>query len=220
VREYQKKIYDSIIPRLINKSFKRKSVLDAGCGTGDLCFWLIQKGAEVTGADISESSIRIAKKNVKKGKFLVSDILDLKGKYDMVMSMGVLHHNKKPERVFSHLAKLTKRDGRIVIGVYYKYGRIWHRIKRFIVRILAGKNTKKRVETAYKLWFRDFWKIRESVPKLTKQMDVMVADQFANPIESSHSIREVRHWFSSSGLKLDKTFVRKGFLWASGVNFY
>lgn len=210
-------MYDALIPVLASTSLKGKKVLDAGCGTGDLSFWMSARGAKVTGVDVSRKAVGIARKRVKGGRFAVSDILDAKGAYDAVMCIGVLHHNKNPAEVFSHLAGLTKKGGRIVVGVYYRYGRTMHRLKRLLVRALAGEDTGKRMETAYKLFFRDFWKIRNRVPKLAGQVDVMVADQFANPIESSHSKGEVRKWFSNAGVRVDKIFIRRGFLWASGT---
>jgi 2-polyprenyl-3-methyl-5-hydroxy-6-metoxy-1,4-benzoquinol methylase len=216
IREYQRNLYDSFLPEIISNSLKGKKVLDAGCGTGDLSFWVSKKGATVTGIDISEKAIQIARKRMK-GRFVVSDIADMKGTYDMVMCVGVLHHNKNPGKLFSKLAGLTKKGGRIVIGVYYKYGRIRHKLKRFFVHLLAGPEVKRRVETAYQLFYRDLWKIRKNVPKLARQVDVIIADQFAHPIESSHSKSEIRKWFTDNGVELDKILVRKGFLWASGV---
>ncbi|MCI5126573.1 MAG: class I SAM-dependent methyltransferase [Candidatus Electrothrix sp. AR5] len=38
-------------------------VLDIGCGTGTNAIWLAQQGFEVTGLDISDKAIALAKKN-------------------------------------------------------------------------------------------------------------------------------------------------------------
>ena len=61
-----------------------------------------------------------------KNKFEASDIFDYKdaNKYDLVVSLGVLHHTKSARQAFKELVKVTKPGGYIVIGLYHKYGRI------------------------------------------------------------------------------------------------
>lgn len=80
------------IDRLIKK-FGEKSVhelLDIGCGTGTHAEYLVKKGYNVTGIDISKEMIEIAnKKKLKNSTFLVGNAVkfNLKKKFDTVLSL-------------------------------------------------------------------------------------------------------------------------------------
>ena len=71
---------------------RNKSVLDVGCGFGDLYDFLNEKGIEVEyfGVDISPKMIDIARKKRPQLKFETYDILETsdKEKYDYVLSTG------------------------------------------------------------------------------------------------------------------------------------
>ncbi|UCG69086.1 MAG: methyltransferase domain-containing protein [Thermoplasmata archaeon] len=71
---------------------QNKSILDVGCGFGDLYDFLSKKGIEVEyyGVDISSKMIDIAKKKKPQLNFEASDILEMeeKEKYDYVLSTG------------------------------------------------------------------------------------------------------------------------------------
>ena len=53
--------------------------IDLGCGTGNYAIYLVSIGFDVTGIDISQTAIKIAKENAKKKRvkcdFLVTDVL-------------------------------------------------------------------------------------------------------------------------------------------------
>jgi len=72
------------------------SVLDVGCGFGDLYGFLEQKGLHVqyTGYDISSKLIKIAQKRHPEATFEVKDILEESSvnEFDYVVSSGVLNH--------------------------------------------------------------------------------------------------------------------------------
>jgi 2-polyprenyl-3-methyl-5-hydroxy-6-metoxy-1,4-benzoquinol methylase len=61
------------------------SILDAGCGEGDYCRELSEKGARVTGIDLSPGLIAEAKRkqaHLKRGaRYDVGSITDMKGLY-------------------------------------------------------------------------------------------------------------------------------------------
>ena len=58
---------------------KGKKILDAGCGSGRDSKYFYDDGYDVTGVDLSEELLKIAKKN-SKAKFKVMDFTDLKFK--------------------------------------------------------------------------------------------------------------------------------------------
>src|SRR2546423_513355 len=87
------------------------SVLDAGCGNGELTEAIASLGADVTGIDLSTSINRITPKNAK---FIQADINNPPfppASFDVIFSSGVLHHNSNARASFDSLAKLCKENG-------------------------------------------------------------------------------------------------------------
>lgn len=83
----------AVITNWLNQELTR-SVLDLGCGRGDLLKGLENKDRLLSGVDISEEMIRQAKKQVKSGKFYLLDMSDLKRikNHDAVICLNTLHH--------------------------------------------------------------------------------------------------------------------------------
>ena len=101
---FQKEDSDIEVVRFLDYIKKKKikgKVLDVGCGGGRHSVLFAKAGFNVTGFDFSSKAISLAKTwaknlglniNLKKG-----DALDYKdkGKYDVVIDYGCLHHIKK-----------------------------------------------------------------------------------------------------------------------------
>ncbi|MEM0293893.1 MAG: class I SAM-dependent methyltransferase [Saccharolobus sp.] len=82
----------SWIDEVVNKYKLDKKVLDVPCGIGRVSYFLVKRGYDVTGIDISEKMINMAKSNIQNGKFIVGDMRRLeeiiKGeKYDLVINI-------------------------------------------------------------------------------------------------------------------------------------
>lgn len=93
-RKYLSKIILSILGEV-----KNKKVLDAGCGAGDGCRMLAKKGAKVTGIDISEKMISLAKERCKSlnVKFYIGDMEKTKFKkkdFDIVIAIFSVMYKK------------------------------------------------------------------------------------------------------------------------------
>lgn len=76
----------------ILKKYKVKTVLDLTCGTGSQVFWLLKRGYQVSGSDISPGMLKIAKRKAKKDKikikFLRGDMRTIKvGKFDAAITI-------------------------------------------------------------------------------------------------------------------------------------
>ncbi|HQA08355.1 MAG TPA: methyltransferase domain-containing protein [Syntrophomonadaceae bacterium] len=98
-------------------------VLDAGCGTGNFSIKLALMGAKVTGIDISEDMLSIAK---NKASLLHLDIEFLKmdlhslvfpdGSFAGVFSMAAWEFVSHPERAFAELWRVLRPGGQLLIG--------------------------------------------------------------------------------------------------------
>jgi len=186
--------------------WKDKNVLELGCGTGELANALALCGASVTAIDFSSTSIKQAKKlsqklkTQNKTKFIEKNILLLKEdefgkekKFDVVIAMGSLHHTINAFNGFKIACTYTKPEGLVIIGLYNKYARFRHLIKRSFLRILAGNNIEKRIKIGEQLFGK------KEVNGINSKS--WAADKYGQIHETNHSIREVIHWFKEEGIE-------------------
>ena len=99
-------------------NWKNKQVLDVGCGTGLFAYNVSKEGAKhVHGIDFSKEAIDIAKKTHKNYnlQYDVLDALDIKSKYDVIISLGTLEHMDNPLAMLKILKKHLKKNGKIII---------------------------------------------------------------------------------------------------------
>lgn len=107
---------------LSNSIGDAKTILDIGCGTGELMQMLGKKKKwYVTGIDIYKPSIFQAEKTKAYKDLYVGDILNLprkisKQKYDVVFSSQVIEHlpKKKALQLIAQMTEMAKK--RVVIG--------------------------------------------------------------------------------------------------------
>lgn len=93
-----------------------ESVLDLGCGTGDLAAQIAGSGARVIGIDNSESMIWQARKKYPSLDFRVlsADAFSLNQKFDAVFSNATLHWVLKYEASAKCMYDSLKSGGRLV----------------------------------------------------------------------------------------------------------
>ena len=113
--------------RIIIKHFPKncKNILDAPCGYGRISNSLAALGYRVTGIDISDYFIKIAKRQAKQQglstSYIVGNILKKKipGKFDAVLniftSLGYLENDKKNELFIKKLCQYVKLGGVLII---------------------------------------------------------------------------------------------------------
>jgi len=98
-----------------------KSVLDVGCGGGILSEALADAGATVTGIDLADKSLQVAKlhllesgKQVEYRKVAVEVLAEERpAHYDVVTCMEMLEHVPDPAAVVAACAKLVKPNGHV-----------------------------------------------------------------------------------------------------------
>ena len=150
-------------------------ILIAGCGTGQHSIVTASrfKNSHVTAIDLSLSSLSYAKrKTIEYGitniEYIQADILNLKSlgkQFDIVESVGVLHHMKDPMSGWRTLVDCLKPGGLMKIGLYGEVGRK-HIVKaREIVSNLKIDKSPKEM-----LVFREFIKTSKD-PTLTRLHD-------------------------------------------------
>lgn len=105
------------------RSLEGRLVLDAGCGGGRYARLLARFGARVLGVDLSTAVDKAAALCVDSPNVLIAqaDLLDLpvaERVFDLVFSIGVLHHSADPRRAFSQVAARVKPGGQLAVWLY------------------------------------------------------------------------------------------------------
>jgi len=167
-------------------------VLEIGCGTGQMSNFLGVAKRYVFATDMCLNSLKLGE------EFRRKNGLDNVGFYQMnlfkpifkdesfpvVICNGVLHHTGDPFGGFKTIARLVKRKGYILVGLYNKYGRLITDLRRIIFKI-----------TGDRFKFLDP-RLRD---RIDKRKESWFLDQYKNPHESKHTIGEVLEWFDKTG---------------------
>ena len=115
------------------KKWDNINVLVAGCGTGQHAITTATKykNSYVTAIDLSLKSLSYAKRkadelNINNIEFIEMDILDLKNyrkNFEIIESVGVLHHMNEPITGWQILSDILKPNGLLMIGLYSEKAR-------------------------------------------------------------------------------------------------
>jgi len=104
--------------------FDRKLVLDAGCGSGRHVYYAAKYGAEVVAIDLS-NAVEVAYANTMEYRGRVhiaqADIDNLPlatNHFDMVESIGVIHHVPDPDASFANLSRHVRAGGLMYVYLY------------------------------------------------------------------------------------------------------
>ncbi len=185
-----KNIFDKILNYFYRKKINKINILDFGCGTGFLEQFLNPKLNNITGFDVSEKLLEIAKKKHPDVQYYLTDAYKLptKKKYDLIVENAVLHHLKNYQEIINKITPLLKPGGCLFLGAepnYYCY--------RYLSLFKQIFRTK----------FKDNRKIRNKKRQLEKYVEyhMYFANGF-NPFEMkkkllSHNFAKVDIYFSS-----------------------
>jgi SAM-dependent methyltransferase len=170
------------------------SILEVGCGTGQLSNFLATSGRTVFGADLCLNSLKLGR------QFSLNNMLDTvhfvqmnlykpifpDDSFDFVLCNGALPAVQDPFGGFRSIGRLVKPGGYIVVGLYNKYGRLWNDLRRGIFSL-----------TGDRFLFLDSYlsQLREDKRR------AWFADQYKHPQEIKHTVDEVLGWFDQTGFE-------------------
>lgn len=181
VTSYYKPLSSLFIEKKIN------SIIDIGCGGG----WFVNSLAyefgnkvNITGVDFNEVAIKHAQKISDRmnldSKFITQNLfeLDSSKKYDLVSSLGVLHHTHDTIKALKKVLELCQKGSTLLLGLYHKFGR-----RPFLdfVDSLSDLDEDEKFEKYKKLH-----KLKDS-----RHLYSWFRDQVLHPHETQHTFKEM-----------------------------
>ncbi len=128
MRESEERFADSLPYPLTELA--GKLVLDVGCGMGRFAEIVLKYGGSVVGIDLS-FAVDAAWKNMGRhpqANFLQANVYSLPfapESFDLIYSLGVLHHTPDPRAAFDQLPQLLKPGGTLMTTFYAAYNKAY-----------------------------------------------------------------------------------------------
>jgi carbamoyltransferase len=174
------------------------TVLEVGCGTGQLSNYLGISFRRVIGTDLCLNSLRLGERfrsdhDLNRVWFMQMNLFRpcfKPGQFDVVLCNGVLHHTADPLGGFRGLVPLVKPGGHLVVGLYNRYGRLMTDLRRGAFRLTGGRAR----------WIDPILRKRDA--RDDPKSRAWFFDQYRHPHESKHTTDEVLGWFEQTGLEL------------------
>jgi SAM-dependent methyltransferase len=176
-------------------------IVEVGCGTGQMSLYLARADRTVIGCDLARESLALGASAARRYgldgvRFVECDLTRLplkEGAFDVVYSSGVLHHTPDPRAAFASIVRAVRPGGYVILGLYNLYARVPLRLRRLVAKLSGYR------------WipFDPVLRDREAEPS---RREAWLRDQYRHPEEHSHTLAEVRRWFSENGIDYVRTY--------------
>lgn len=137
---WRKKLVKSVAKKT---EIDKAHILDLACGTGDVSIAIYNKGAKVTGADISEEMVKVAirkcqKSGIENIDFIIADASQLpfeENTFDgITISFGIRNFDKR-SKCIEELYRVLKPGGLLAILEFsIPKNKLWKRLYTFYFR--------------------------------------------------------------------------------------
>lgn len=107
------------------EDFRGKTVLECGCGGGQHTRFLSAYAESITAVDLNTTELaRQRTKGCVNVSFVEADIatMSLDGRFDIVFSIGVVHHTDDPDKTVENLKVHVRPGGKLILWVYSREG--------------------------------------------------------------------------------------------------
>jgi 2-polyprenyl-3-methyl-5-hydroxy-6-metoxy-1,4-benzoquinol methylase len=192
------------------------SILVAGCGTSQAAKHALRwPKAQVTGIDISETSLRCTEElkrkynlvNLQLHQLPIDRIHTLEKGYDQIICTGVLHHLADPDAGLAALSSVLKPGGAMHLMVYAPYGRTGIYMLQEFCRLLGIRATDEGI--------RDLIAALQALPHghpletLLREApdfrhEAALADALLHPQDRAYSVPQVFDFFTKGGLTFNR----------------
>jgi SAM-dependent methyltransferase len=195
-------------------------ILDAGCGSGVSTEYLLHLNpqAEVVGIDISAGTLAVAQERAERSgvadratfqQLSLFDAAQLPGEFDLINSVGVLHHTADPKTGIKTLAQKLAPGGIFHIFVYGALGRWEISLMQEAIALLQGPQRgdySNGVQVGRQLFaaLPDHNRLKKRETErwsLENHRDECFADMYVHPQEIDYTIPTLRDLIQASGLE-------------------
>ncbi len=190
-------------------------VLDAGCGGGRYSLLAARSGANVVGVDLSDAveKARSLCSDYPNALIVQADLLSLplaECAFDVVFSIGVLHHCPDPRGAFASVARRVKPGGTLAVWLYRQNTPPQELLNKALRRVTTRLPARVLEPLCVGLG------VLGGVPMLNKGLNKLfnfsnhpdwtlrVCDNFdwyAPRYQSHHTIAELTDWFHAEGFE-------------------
>lgn len=194
-------------------------ILDAGCGSGVSTEYLVHLNPEasVIGIDLSEGTLAVAQERCQRSRanrvefkhLSLFDADQLAGEFDLINSVGVLHHTADPIRGIQALANKLAVGGLLHIFVYSELGRWEISLMQKAIALLQGDRRGDYVDGV-----KVGREIFANLPKTNcirrreedrwaaeNHRDACFADMYVHPQEIDYNVNTLFELIDASGLE-------------------
>jgi ubiquinone/menaquinone biosynthesis C-methylase UbiE/uncharacterized protein YbaR (Trm112 family) len=200
------------------EELSRSTLLDAGCGNGELTRAVAEYGPEIVAMDFSRS-VENARRRLfehspglaHRVHYLQGNVLELPLRprsFDLVHSSGVLHHTPSTYRAFRSVSKAVKPGGKTYIQLYRRRPAWIHAINVS----LRAVTTRLPMRVLYALCYaatplhsalsRLMHRLRGEAPPpraTARERAVQMFDNYSPPYQYRHTVPEIQELFRSEG---------------------
>jgi SAM-dependent methyltransferase len=197
---------------------RRSTLLDGGCGNGELTRAVAEYGPEIVAMDFSRSVEPARRRLFEKGfevshkvHYLQGNILEfplLPKSFDLVHTSGVLHHTPSTYRAFRSISRAPKPGGKLYVQLYRRRPAWIHAINVS----LRAVTTRMPMGLLYGLCYlttplhsgmsrlMHFLRGEPAPPKATaRERAVQMFDNYSPRFQYRHTVPEIMELFKSEG---------------------
>lgn len=190
---------------------RNKTVLDAGCGNGQLTKAITDAGARVVGIDMQPHlPASLSNDQLQFVQASFDDPPFHEKSFDIIIANGSIHHTPDTRRSFRSLSKLVKENGRLYVWVYKKPEKVrdrfllwWLDLLRFFISRFPAALQKFSVNMIT-FFFYVLSRIRkgENSKRTKAEIRINVYDAFTPRYRFYHSTIAVTKWFIDEGFDI------------------
>jgi ubiquinone/menaquinone biosynthesis C-methylase UbiE/uncharacterized protein YbaR (Trm112 family) len=194
------------------------TLLDGGCGNGELTRAVAEYGPEIVGMDFSRSVEHARRRLFEKGAhvshrvhYLQGNILDFPlspRSFDMVHTSGVLHHTPSTYKAFRSISRAVKPGGRLYVQLYRRRPTWIHAVNvslravttRLPMRLLYGLCYAATPVHSGLSRLMHFLRGEPAPPRATaRERAVQMFDNYSPRYQYRHTVPEIVELFRSEG---------------------
>ena len=194
-----------------------KLILDAGVGYGRYAQPVAQAGGELVGVDLSKDSIELANRyigSLPNVHLVQCDLTALpfrRDVFDVLFSIGVLHHTPSTRASFEQLVPYVKPGGEVTIWVYPpemkvredRLRKVTTRLPHHVLYVLCIlRATKEKAKDVLRSWLG--WQEEPRIPRFWPYV-MGHFDSLSPKYAYSHTPEEVISWFKDCNLENIRT---------------